>query len=241
MIRNYILVAVRNLVRHKFFSAINIFGLAISIAISMAVIMLVADQMMYDRFNTKKDRIFRVTSRGVTNTGEDRGNATSTSPMPLREELLENYTGIEKVARLKRGFGNNWMEVEGQNINVPLAGYFADPEVLSLFEYELEHGDAATALVNPYSVVITKKAAKKLFKEDNPVGLTIKVGNLGTYTVTGVLKETEQKSHIAFEGLASMATVKSLKQTGISANEMDDWSNCWNGWTYILAEPGKST
>ena len=56
MIRNYILVAVRNLVRHKFFSAINIFGLAISIAISMAVIMLVADQMMYDRFNTKKDQ-----------------------------------------------------------------------------------------------------------------------------------------------------------------------------------------
>jgi putative ABC transport system permease protein len=243
MIRNYILVAVRNLVRHKFFSAINIFGLAISIAISMAVIMLVADQMMYDRFNTKKDRIYRVTSRGVTNTGEERGGSsvTSTSPMPLRDELLENYTGIEKVARLKRGFGNNWMEVEGQNINVPLAGYFADPEVLSLFEYELEYGDKNTALVNPYSVVITKKAAKKLFKEDNPVGLTIKVGKLGTYTVTGVVKETEQKSHIAFEGLASMATVKSLQQqAGMAADEMDDWTNCWNGWTYILAEPEKS-
>lgn len=242
MIRNYILVAVRNLIRHKVFSAINIFGLAISIAISMAVIMLVADQMMYDRFNTKKERIYRVTSRGVTSTGEDRGGSvTSTSPMPLRDELLESYTGIEKVARLKRGFGNHWMEVEGQNINVPLAGYFADPEVLSLFEYELEHGDANTALVNPYSVVITKKASKKLFKEDNPVGLTIKVGNLGTYIVTGVLKETEQKSHIAFEGLASMSTVKSLHQTGMNSSEMDDWSNCWNGWTYILAEPGKSS
>src|SRR4030095_16198344 len=226
MIRNYFLVAVRNLVRHKFFSAINIFGLAISIAISMAVIMLVADQMMYDRFNTKKDRIYRVTSHGVTNTGEDRGGSvTSTSPMPLKDELLNNYPGIEKIARLKRGFGNGWMEVEGQNINVPLAGYFADPEVLSLFEYELEHGDENTALVNPYSVVITKKASKKLFKEENPVGLTIKVGNLGTYTVTGVLKETDEKSHIAFEGLASMATVKSLKQTGMNSSEMEDWYN----------------
>jgi putative ABC transport system permease protein len=208
----------------------------------MAVIMLVADQMMYDRFNTKKDRIYRVTSRGVTNTGEDRGGSvTATSPMPLKDVLLDNYPGIEKIVRLKRGFGNSWMEVEGQNINVPLGGYFADPEVLSVFEYELEHGDINTALVNPYSVVITKKAAKKLFKEENPVGLTIKVGNLGTYTVTGVVKETDQKSHIAFEGLASMATVKSLQQTGISANEMDDWSNCWNGWTYILAAPGKSS
>lgn len=240
MIRNYILVAVRNLVRYKFFSAINIFGLAISIAISMAVIMLVADQMMYDRYNTKKDRIYRVTSHGVTNKGEDKGGSvTSTSPMPLKEELLENYPGIEKIARLKRGFGNGWMEVEGQNINVPLAGYFADPEVLSIMEYELEHGDENTALVNPYSVVITKKASKKLFKEENPVGLTIKVGNLGTYTVTGVLKETEEKSHIAFEGLASMSTVKSIKQTGMNSSEMNDWSNCWNGWTYILTEPGK--
>jgi putative ABC transport system permease protein len=241
MIRNYILVAARNIIRHKFFSAINIFGLAISIAIGMAIIMLVADQMMYDRFNTKKDRIYRITSRGVTNTGEDNGSSvTSTSPMTLRDELMENYTGIEKVVRLKRGFGNHWMEVEGQNVNIPLGGYFADPEVISFFEYELEHGDAATALVQPYSLVLTKKAAKKLFKEDNPVGLTITVGNLGTYTVKGVLKETDHKSHIAFEALVSMATVKSLQQAGMFRNEMEDWSNCWNGWTYILIEPGKT-
>jgi len=241
MIRNYILVATRNLMRHKFFSSINIFGLAISITISMAVIMLVADQMVYDRYNTKKDRIYRITSRGVTDTGEERGgNVTSTSPMTLRDELLENYTGIEKVVRFKRGFGNHWMEVEGQNVNVPLGGYFADPEVLSVFEYKLEEGDASTALIEPYSLVLTKKAAKKLFKEPNPVGQTIKVGSLGTYTITGVLKETEQKTHIAFEGLASMATVKSLNQGGLFGNEMEDWSNCWNGWTYIVTEPGKS-
>ena len=240
MLRNYILVATRNVIRYKFFSAINIFGLAISIAISMAVIMLVADQMMYDRYNTKKDRIYRIVSRGVTNTGEDRGgNVTSTSPMTLREELLDNYTGLEKVVRLKRGFGNHWMEVEGQNVNIPLGGYFADPEVLSVFEYDLEEGDASTALVEPYSLVITKKAAKKLFKEPNPVGQSIKVGSLGTYTVTGVLKETEQKTHIAFEGLASMATVKSLSQGGLFRDEMEDWTNCWNGWTYIVTEPGK--
>lgn len=241
MIRNYVLVAVRNLIRHKFFSAINIFGLAISIVISMAIIMLVADQMTYDRFNTKSDRIFRIVSRGVTNTGEDRGeNATSTSPMTLRDELLNNYTGIEKAVRLKRGYGNHWMEVEGQNVNIPLGGYFADPGVISFFEYELQHGDVNTALVQPYSVVLTKKAAKKLFKEENPVGLTVTVGKLGTYTVTGVLKETERKSHIAFEALASMATLKSLTLPGMLTNDMENWSNCWDGWTYILIEQGKS-
>ena len=123
MLRNYFLVAIRNLTRNKAFSFINIFGLAVSMSIGMAIIMLVADQMMYDRFNSKGDRIFRVISRPVNNTGGDSGGIdNSTSPMPLREELLENYTGVEKVVRFKRGFGNNWMELEGQNVKIPLTG-----------------------------------------------------------------------------------------------------------------------
>jgi putative ABC transport system permease protein len=241
MIKNYMLVAFRNLTRNKFFSAINIFGLAVSMTICMAIIMLVADQMMYDRFNSKRDRIHRIISRPVTNAGQERGGMdNATSPMTLRNELLENYTGIEKVVRLQRGFGNNWMELEGRNVNVPLTGFFADPEVLAFFEYELQYGDASKALVNPYSVVLTKKAARKLFKEENPVGLSLKVGDIGTYTVTGVLKETSNKSHIVFEGLASMATIKSLQDQAKINNDHESWGNFWNGWTYILIENDKS-
>jgi putative ABC transport system permease protein len=69
--------------------------------------------------------------------------------MPLRQELLENYTGIEQVVRLKRGFGNSWIELENQNVNIPLAGFYADAEVLQFFEYELQYGDARTALKEP--------------------------------------------------------------------------------------------
>jgi putative ABC transport system permease protein len=242
MIRNYILVAVRNLTRNKFFSVINIFGLAISMAICMAIIMLVADQMMYDRHNSNRDRIFRVNTYALDNKGLDRGGIdNATSPMPLRQELLENYTGIEKAVRIKRGFGNGWLEFENQNVNIPLKGFFADPEALDLFQYELQFGDAKTALINPYSVVITRKAANKLFKEENPLGQTIKVGDLGTYTITGVLLETKNKSHLVFEALASMSTVKSLETQGkFGKDDMENWMDFWNGWTYILLEPGKS-
>lgn len=241
MIRNYILVAIRNLTRYKFFSAINIFGLAISMSICMGIIMLVADQMMYDRHNTKRDRIYRVNTYGVDHNGLDRGEIdNATSPMPLKQELLENYTGIEKVIRLRRGFGNHWLEFEGQNVNIPLKGYFADAEVLDLFEYELQYGDPLTALSTPYSVVLTRKAANKLFKDEDPTGLPIKVGDMGTYIVTGVLKETENKSHLVFEALASMATIKSLQVEGRVENDMEDWMNFWNGWTYILLDPDKS-
>lgn len=241
MLKNYLHTAVRSLLRHRFFSAINVFGLAVAMSICMGIIMLVADQVSYDRFNSNADRIYRVNTISVDehgNIADHQENAAST--MRLRQELEEKYTGIEKIVRLKRGFGNHWLEFEGQDVNIPLAGFFADPEVLELFQYELQYGDPATALKEPYSVVLTRKAANKLFKEENPVGQTVKMGKTVTYTVTGVLKETDNKSHIVFEGLASMSSVKSVLNAMDYGNEMNDWTNFWNGWTYILLEEGKS-
>jgi putative ABC transport system permease protein len=235
MFLNYFKTAFRNLLRHRFFSAINIVGLAVAMTICMGIIMLVADQMSYDRHNAKRDRIFRVTTVDALN--NDQPN--SASPMTLRQELTEKYTGIETTVRLLRGFGNSWLEFESQNVNIPFTGFYADPEVFELFEYEFQYGDAATALKEPYSVVLTRSAANKLFKEENPVGLTIKVKE-SLYTVTGVLKETDKKSHIVFEALASMATVKSQDAKSLSTSVLDDWTNYWNGWTYVLLEPGKS-
>jgi putative ABC transport system permease protein len=210
-------------------------------SICMAIIMLVADQMMYDRHNANRERIFRINSYRVDNNGVDRGEINSaTSPLPLREELLEQYTGVEKVVRIKRGFGNGWLEFENQNVNIPIKGFFADAEVFDVFGYEFQYGDPQEALTLPYSVVLTRKAASKLFKEENPIGKTMKVGDLGTYTVTGVLKETENKSHLVFEALASMATVKSKQAEGKGDDVLDNWMNFWEGWTYVLLEDGKS-
>lgn len=240
MIRNYFLVAVRNLTRNKFFSAINIFGLAVSMSICMAIIMLVADQMLYDRHISKRDRIFRINSYAVDNKGVDRSSVdNATSPMTLRDELLTHYTGFEKVVRLKRGFGNNWLSFENNNVNIPVRGYYADPEFFDVFEYDFLYGDKETALKEPHSVVLTSDAAKKLFKQENPVGETLKVGELGLFTVTGVLAKTKAKSHIVFEALASMSTVKSLEAAGKIGNDMENWTDFWNGWNYVLVEDGK--
>src|ERR1041384_150880 len=160
MIRNYINTAIRNLLRHRFFSVINIFGLSMAMSICMGIIMLVADQLQYDAYNTKKDLIFRVNTLHLNEKFEvDEGNfINSTSPMPLKEEL-EKYADVDKVVRFRRGFGNGWIEFDNQDVNVPIGGYFADPGALQMFEYELQYGDPATALRNPYSVVVTRAAA----------------------------------------------------------------------------------
>ncbi|MEJ1236650.1 ABC transporter permease [Chryseolinea sp. T2] len=236
MLFNYILVAIRNIRRHRFFSAINILGLSVSMAVCMAVIMLVADQLMYDRFNTNGKSIYRVTSRPVTSAGTPTGGMdNATTPLALRDELMNNYTGVSNAVRLKRGFGNHWMEIEGRDINIPVSGYYADPEVLQFFQYELEEGDASTALKEPFTVVLTREAADRMFEEENPVGLTLKVDK-DLYKVTGILKKTNRKSHIVFDGLASMATVKSMQAAGRGANELDNWFNYWEGWTYIMTD-----
>lgn len=235
MISNYLKTALRSLLRHRFFSAINVFGLAVAMSICMAIIMLVADQLSYDRYNTNATRIYRVRTHEV----DEKGNiipeyqVNAASCMPLGPELSENYTGIEQVVRLRRGFGNSWISFENQDVNIPLAGFFADEGVLEFFQYELQYGDAATALKDPFTVVLTRQAANKLFKEENPIGLTIKMGEKGIYTVTGVLKDTKKKSHIVFEGLASMASVKSLEESGKLNKSSDDWTSYWECWTYI--------
>ncbi len=238
MFKNYFKTALRSLSRHRFFSFINIFGLAISMSVCMGIIMLVADQMMYDRYNTKRDRIYRVNTIPLGKEGQD-FNETATTTLPLKQELLENYTGVEKAVRIGRGFANNWIEFD-QNVNIPVAGYFADPEVLEIFEYDLEYGDPKTALVEPYSVVLTKAASKKLFKQENPVGETFKVGENGTYKVTGVIKDSNHKSHIVFDALASMASVKSLEASGKRGKDLDNWYNYTTGWIYVLLEEGKT-
>ncbi len=239
MLRNYLKTAIRSLLRHRFFSFINIFGLAVAMALSMVIIMLVADQMTYDRYNTKRDRVYRINSIPIGPKGET-WNETATTTLPLKQELLENYTGIEKAVRIVRGFGNMWLEIE-QNVNIPVAGYFADPEVLNVFEYELEYGDPQTALVEPYSVVLTKKASKKLFQQENPIGETFKVGTEGPYKVTGILKDNHHKSHIVFDALASISTIKSLESQAKRGKSLDNWYNYTSGWIYILLEESKTT
>jgi len=241
---HYLKVAFRNLTRHKTFAFINIIGLAFGMLVCLMLIMLITDHLMFDRYNSKYERIYRICRNDGPNT-----NYRATAPLPLRDELLQKYTGIEKIVRFNQGFGNEMGNPLLERAGIPIAGLFADPEVFEVFEYELEYGDAKTALVEPYTVVLKKSAAKKLFGQENPIGATLSVGEIGNYTVTGILRETNNKSHIEFEALASMETLKSLEAAGKSLRpsgledrgDLENWDAGNNGWVYVQLDEGKST
>jgi putative ABC transport system permease protein len=237
MFSNYILVAFRNLKRHRFFSCINIFGLAIAMSICLGIIMLVADQLTYDRHNSAASRIFRIDTRILNPDGSLAGNEYATTPQPMAESLLKDYTGVENAVRIRRGFGNNWIEFD-QDVNVPVAGFYVDHSFLEVFENHLKYGNEKTALLEPYSVVLTEKCAQKLFDIPNPVGQIIKVGDLGEYKVTGVIKDNGYKSHIAYEALASYATIESLEASKKFDKGDSKWQNFTAGWVYVKLQHG---
>lgn len=200
--------------------------------------MMLADQYSYDAYNTQSDRIYRVNH--TRNDLDAVISGMATSPMPLGEELKTKYTGVASYTRLVRGFGNGWVKLM-QDVNIPISGFYADPNVFETFQYELETGNAKTALVEPYSVVLTKEMAEKLYNDGNPIGQLIKVGDLGSYKVTGVLKELEGKSHIKFEGLASISTIDGLEKLEKFPKTMGSWRNRSRGWTYLKLESGVSS
>jgi putative ABC transport system permease protein len=242
MFKNYFNIAIRTIFKHRVFSFINIFGLAVAMSICMGIIMLVADQMEADRHNPNGDRIYRITSIPYyKDANGEPGEEFSTTTLPIRDELLNNYTGVEKAVRLMRGFGNNWIQLDPENdVNVPVSGFFADPEVLEMFDHELLYGNPASALVEPYSLVLTQKAAEKIFKVENPVGESLKVGDLGVYKITGVIKDNGEPSHIISDAYASMSTVRSLAAAKEFDNHLDDWNNLYRGWVYVQLEEGKT-
>jgi hypothetical protein len=172
MLRNYLKIAWRNLLKNRLFSVINVVGLAVSMAVCLLVMLLIADQRNYDRFHTHYDRIYRVLAVGQT------GNefTTATSPRPLGTYLSSHYTGIETTATLVRNIGG---DVFYGNRSASGGGYFADGQLLRVFNFGLAQGNAKTVLQNPFSLVIAPELAAQLFPRQNPLGKLVRFNDTG--------------------------------------------------------------
>lgn len=238
MLYNYLKISFRSILKHKLFSFVNLFGLAFSLSVCIIIALLLADQYSYDRYNTDKESIYRINHTRLNS--DNSFSRMATSPLPLGEKLVTEYSGIKESVKLYRGFGNDWVDIGG-NVNIPVSGFFADSGVLDFFQYELAYGDPEKALLAPYSVVITQETAERLFNVDNAIGQVIKVGDLGSYKVTGVLKETNNKSHIVFDALASISTVEPLVRLEALSLPISSWGSLSKGWTYIKLDENKST
>ncbi len=225
MIGSYTKTSARNLMRNKLFSSINIIGLAISMSVGLLLIAFVLDLHSYDRFHKKGERIYRITNV-ATFTGEQGGKFASTS-IKTGKLIREKVTGIEEVAIVRDGFSED-AEV-GDNI-LPIKGFWAEPSLFSIFTFPMLEGNPDRALKDPYSIVLTETAARKLFGNESALGKAIKFDTLD-YQVTGVMKDVPFFSHINFEALVSLSTAEQLNKND---KNLEKWTSMWSNYVYLL-------
>lgn len=225
MIRSYFKTSARSLMRNKLFSSINIVGLAISMSVGLLLISFVLDLHSYDKFHKNGERIYRITSE-ATFKGEQGGKFASAS-IKTGRLIRQKVTGIEEVAILRNDFSQD-VKV-GDNV-LPIKGFWAEPSLLKIFTFPMLEGNPETALKDPYSVVLTETAAKKLFGNKSALGKPIRFDTTN-YQVTGIMKDVPFFSHINFEALVSLSTAE---QAGKSDKNFGAWTNMYANSVYLL-------
>ena len=226
MIRNYLKIAWRNLVRNKTFSLINIVGLAIGLACFIMIALYVADELSYDRYNEKVDRIYRVNSDIVFG-GNKLHLAVACDPMGAT--LKKDYPQVEEYVRFFTSGGSKLIKKGNEFINEDRVAH-ADSTLFNVFTLPAIAGDTKTALNEPNTVVITASAAKKYFGSTDVVGKTIEtnVHNSTLYKVTAVIRDIPRTSHFNFDFIFSMDNVNYPWGNYLSMNHQ----------TYIVLKKG---
>jgi putative ABC transport system permease protein len=214
MIQNYLKVILRNIFRYKGYSFINIFGLTIGIVCFVLIALFVLDELSYDRYHEKADRIYKVGISALVNDTEIHGNLASA---PFAFTLLEEYPEVEAVTRIKN-FGFPVLRYNDKAFSEE-RWYYADSTFFDVFTVPFLQGNPNTALTQPYSVVLSHSMAQKYFGDEDPMGKIINSDNYSDFLVTGVFEDVPHNSHFHYDFLASMCAVEdSRNQMWLSNN-----------------------
>jgi putative ABC transport system permease protein len=215
MLQNYLKLALRNLKKQRGFAAINILGLALGLTCCLLIALWVIDELSYDSFHTKSDRICRIDSD--IKFGGIESHVVG-APAPLGIVLLKDYPQIESQCRL-RSFGAIQVRL-GQDLLAENDCVFADSTFFKLFSFPLMSGNPNTVLSQPKTVVISEKVAKKYFSNSNPIGQTLtfeKKDNI--YQVSGIMQDMPENGHLKLDFLISMSTLlESQEDAWLSSN-----------------------
>ncbi len=204
MLKNYLTISWRNLMKYKGFSLINIAGLAIGISCCIFLSLYINSELRFDSFHEKESRIFRVCSEYTF--GETENKNASTNAV-IAEALKNNYREVEYTTRFK-GISTT-VTIGDQKYSENY--YYVDEKVFDIFTYPFISGNPKEALTTAYSIVITKESADKYFGQDDTIGKIIKIGDNENYTVTGVIEDIPRYATYQFDGLCSFKTLYARK------------------------------
>lgn len=219
MIKNYFLIAWRNIKRQKSFSAINIFGLALGLACCLILLAFVRQELSYDHFHTDSDRIFRVAQK-VNGDEQWAWTGGAVAPMMLKEfDQIEAAVRIHRISTyLRPSDGPN----QGESFREEKFA-FADKDFFAVFDFPLLSGTTAGVLEDPFQILLTESMAKKYFGDADPVGKSlISTGNF-EFVVKGILKDLPSNTHLDFDFITSLNSFKATEDFPLTAEFGSFW------------------
>jgi putative ABC transport system permease protein len=225
MLKNYLKVALRNLLKHKSQSLINIFGLAVGLACCILIVLFVKDELGYDSFHAHADRIVRVTMEYKWDGEVKEAALTGTKVAPA---FTREFPEVEKGVRI---FSYPSVVKAGDKLYNEKGFIYADSSFFEVFSFELIKGDASALLDTPDKIVLTKSAAAKYFGAEEPIGRSLRIHDSYDLVVSGVVADVPSSSQIKFDMVASFAK--------IGASKTEQWYSA-NYITYLLLNDGKA-
>jgi len=255
MFKNYLKIALRNLLRNKGYTFINVAGLAIGIACCLVIAVFVRGELEYDNYHEQGDLIFRLAMQvGLTSSGEEHPSATT--PLPWAPAMKRDYPEVQDFVRFLSASDTDypWEVRSGEKKFAEGHVLYADASVFNIFSWPLIQGDPKTALAEPNAIVVSQAMADKYFGAENPMGKSLTVnrkrrdqdGNMvpatTVFTITGVMKNIPANSH--FTGDFFIPIVNLNQELGGDARTgetLDRWF--WRGriaYTYLLLSNAKA-
>jgi putative ABC transport system permease protein len=218
MLKNIIIVALRNIRKDIGYSSINILGLTLGISSALMLVIYISDELSYDRYHEKADRIYRVSS---TITETDDQFTWIVAQIPFGHQVREDYPEVETAVRIFN-FGRNLFRFDDKEFYEENF-YYADSSIFDLFSYRFVSGSAHSALTEPNTMVITRSAAYRYFGNSEPIGLSLVSGDR-PFRVTAVIEDIPYNSHLRYDALISRSTLP---------EELGNWGN-FGVFTYLL-------
>ena len=238
MIKNYIKIAWRNIVNKKLYSAINIIGLTVGLAVGLLILLWVQDEYSYDKFNTKIDRIYKVNAS--MGSGASQQVWAWVQP-PVAFYAVKEVPGVENATRIMGAWKYSKFTYQNKGLRVTVPMKFVDDSFFTIFDYKLLKGNPKRPFPNVQSVILAESEAKKYFGDAEPIGKVLRANNNDLFTVSGVMADIPSNSTIQ----AGMLFSTELRKREYSTKDMwksmdEDWGDYYTE-TYLLIKPNAST
>jgi putative ABC transport system permease protein len=232
MFKNHLIIAWRNIKKNKAYAALNILGLAAGMAVFILIMLFVRTETSYDRYHANARTVYRVVQEQPGNVYLG-SNVFAVTPAPLAAAMVQDFPEVLKATRL-----DEWSDVlvtVGEKNFLEKKIHWADPQTFEIFSFPLVRGDRATALKDPYSVLLSERAARRLFGDADPVGRTALFQAFemkAEFKVAGVFRDIPANSHFTMDIVAPFETMGKIQQTDLTR-----WGNN-SYYTYVLLKEG---